>query len=152
MTRSKYISFSTTFFSKISPDWFFLSWTCSPSLSRGSGCSVVMFPQHQTPLRVDSELLKIFKVKNWKYPAAKLKRFAICLIFTAIFIHHFYYHYNSKWNRLSHFSVVAREVHQIRAFQQEKECLEQFSMWAICKLFWLLFLGEVSCSSCIAFM
>ena len=74
------------------------------------------------------------------------------VIFTAILIHHFYYHFNSKWNRLSHFSVVAIEVHQIRAYQQEKECLEQFSMWAICKLFWLLFLDEVSCSSCIAFM
>ena len=77
----------------------------------------------------------------------QLKRFAICLIFTAILIHHFNYHFNSKWNRLSYFSVVAIEVHQIRAHQQEKECLEQFSMWAICKLFWLLFLGEVSSSS-----
>ena len=48
----KYITFKTTFFFKISPDWLFLSWTSSPWLSRGSWCIVLMFPQHQRSLHI----------------------------------------------------------------------------------------------------
>ena len=48
----------------------------------------------------------------------KLNRFAICVIFTGIFIQHIYYHVYSKWNKLYYFSGVALELHQIRAYEE----------------------------------
>ena len=69
----------------------------------------------------------------------KLKRFALCVISTGIFIQHIYYHFYSKCNRLYYFSVVVIELHQIRggirAYEEEKDWWEQFSRAAICELF-----------------
>ena len=38
-----------------------------------------------------------------------------------MFIQHIYYHFYSKWNKLYYFSVVAIELHQIRAYEEEKK-------------------------------